>query len=122
MYEKYDKFNLLLKNVMSENTNTWGTAGADRILTINLSGFNFTSNYEITTKTTSQTSIITTLALNSTGSLNLTYNNNCVASFIKDGPENIDITISYKRVTDDNTPDGTFGKILFIFDIVPITN
>jgi hypothetical protein len=31
MYDKYDKFNLILKNLMAENSNTWGNAGADRV-------------------------------------------------------------------------------------------
>jgi hypothetical protein len=123
IFDKYNKFNLILKNVMTEyNTGVnWGNAGADRVLAINLSGFNFISNYDITLKTSSQISTITTLLFNPTGSLNLTYNNNCVASFIITN-ENIDITVSYQRVSDGTLPAGNFGIVQFIFDIVPITN
>ena len=122
MYNKYSKFNLVLKNVMTEAVNTWGNVGQDQAVTINISGLNFINNYEVTTKTTTQQSTLTSLLFNPSGSLSVTYTNNCVATFITNGPENVDITITYQRISDGLTPDGVFGKVLFIFDIIPINN
>jgi hypothetical protein len=120
LYDKYDKFNLILKNVMCEAVNTWGTAAQDQAVTINISGLNFINNYEISTKTGNNQSTLTSLLFNASGSLSVSYNNNCVATFIKSGSDDIDLTISYQRISDGATPAGTFGKVLFIFDIVPI--
>jgi len=122
MFDKYDKYNLILKNVMCEAVNTWGTALQDQAVTINISGLNFINNYEVTSKTGSQQSTLTSLLFNISGSLSVAYTNNCVATFLKNGPENVDITISYQRISDGLTPDGVFGKVLFIFDIIPIDN
>ena len=122
MYDKYSKFNLILKNVMCEAVNTWGNVAQDQSIFINISGLNFINNYEVTTKTCSQQSVLTSILFNPSGSLSVTYTNNCVATFITNGPENVDITISYQRISDGLTPDGVFGKVLFIFDIIPINN
>jgi hypothetical protein len=119
MYDKYNKFNLILKNVMTESVQTWGTTSQDQSVMINISGFNFINNYEVSTKTSTQTSTLTALLLN--GGLSLSYTNNCVATFTIDGQENIDIMITYNRITDGLLGNGVYGKILFIFDIVPIS-
>jgi hypothetical protein len=89
-------------------------------MTINISGLNFINNYEISTKTGNNQSTLTSLLFNASGSLSVSYNNNCVATFIKSGSDDVDLTISYQRISDGATPAGTFGKVLFIFDIVPI--
>jgi len=34
MYDKYSKFNLILKNVMCEAVNTWGNAAQDQSISI----------------------------------------------------------------------------------------
>lgn len=122
MYDKYSKFNLVLKNIMTEAVNTWGNVGQDQSIIINISGLNFINNYEVSSKTITQQSTLTSLLFNPSGSLSVTYTNNCVATFITNGPENVDITISYQRISDGLTPDGVFGKVLFIFDIIPINN
>ena len=122
MYNKYSKFNLVLKNIMTEAVNTWGNVGQDQSIIINISGLNFINNYEVSSKTITQQSTLTSLLFNPSGSLSVTYTNNCVATFITNGPENVDITITYQRISDGLTPDGVFGKVLFIFDIIPINN
>jgi hypothetical protein len=122
LYDKYTKFNLILKNVMCEAVNTWGTAAQDQAVTINIGGLNFINNYEVITKTGTQQSTLTSLLFNTSGSLSVSYNNNCAATFITNGVENVDLTISYQRISDGTTPAGTFGKVLFIFDIVPIVD
>jgi hypothetical protein len=120
LYDKYDKFNLVLKNVMTEAVLTWGTAAQDQAVMINLSGFNLINNYEVTTKTNTQTATLTSLLFNQSGSLSISYTNNCVATFVKDGPENIDITVSYNRISDGLIGAGVYGKVILIFDIIPI--
>jgi hypothetical protein len=120
MYDKYEKFNLVLKNVMTEAVQTWGTNPQDQAIMINLSGFNFINNYEVMTKTNTQTATLTSLLFNQSGSLSISYTNNCVATFIKDGPENIDISISYNRISDGLLGVGIYGKVILIFDIIPI--
>lgn len=122
LYDKYTKFNLILKNVMTEAVNTWGTTAQDQSVIINIAGLNFINNYEVTSNTNSQLTTLTSILFNPSGSLSVTYNNNCVATFITNGTINIDLTISYQRISDGATPDGTFGRVLFIFDIVPINN
>jgi hypothetical protein len=120
-FQKTKKFNLILKNVMCEAVTTWGTAAQDQAVTINISGLNFINNYDIATKTLNPQCVLTSLLFGTSG-LSLFYNNNCVSTFTTDQVENVNLTISYQRISDGVIPDGTFGKVLFIFDIVPIDN
>jgi len=60
MYGKYDKFNLVLKNIMTDSSNTWGTTDDDRAIYIEIEGLNFVNNYDIDTKTTRTNKVVLT--------------------------------------------------------------
>ena len=121
MFDKYDRFLLLLQNISNASPTTApGTAVDDRAILINMSGLSFiNSNYVQKFQSNTESVIICPYIMSGTNAQSQIYNNFAVATFIKQN-DIVNITINYTRIEDDAAVSTTagYGHACFIFNIV----
>ena len=123
MFDKYDRFLLLLQNISNASPSaTPGAAVDDRAILINMSGLSFiNSNYVQKFQSNTGSVIICPYIMSGTNAQSQIYNNLAVATFIKQN-DIVNITINYTRIEDDVASSSTnsYGHVCFIFNIVGI--
>ena len=102
MFDKYDRFLLLLQNI--SNASPAATPGAsvdDRAFVINMNGLSFiNSNYVQKFQSNTGSVIICPYIVSGTNAQTQLYNNFAVATFIKQN-DIVNISINYTRIEDD---------------------
>ena len=123
MFDKYDRFLLLLQNISNASPSaTPGAAVDDRAILINMSGLSFiNSNYVQKFQSNTGSVIICPYIMSGTNAQSQIYNNFAVATFIKQN-DIVNISINYTRIEDDVALSTTnaYGHVCFIFNIVGI--
>ena len=121
MFDKYDRFLLLLQNISNASpTATPGASVDDRAFLINMNGLSFiNSNYVQKFQSNTGSVIICPYIVSGTNAQSQLYNNFAVATFIKQN-DIVNITINYTRIEDDVAVSTTavYGHACFIFNIV----
>jgi hypothetical protein len=132
MYEKYDKFNIVLNTIACSKTPaalgvSYGNSDVDNLqVLLNIQGLPFINNtYETVKQHNTLTSVIGSFqfpSANATCSTQYFYSSNS-ATFGK-SQELCNITIFYTKVLDGNPPttNAAFPEPVFIFDIFGIPN
>ena len=123
MFNKYDRYLLLLQNISHANSGTMTTAD-DRSILINMSGLSFVnSTYNQKLQSNSGALIVCPfIFLSAAGVQRQIYNNFAVSTFIKQN-DIVNISINYTRIKDDAAPTTaatTYPHMAFIFNIVGI--
>ena len=120
MFDKYDRYLLLLQNISHSLSVTMTTFVDDRALLINMSGLSFVnSTYNQKLQSNSGSLIVCPFIFASAGVQNQTYNNFAISIFIKQN-DIVNISINYTRIKDDVAPTTTYPHMTFIFNIVGI--
>ena len=118
MFDKYDRYLLLLQNISHALSATMTTIVDDRALLINMSGLSFVnSTYNQKLQSYSGSLIVCPFIFASAGVQNQTYNNFAISTFIKQN-DIVNISINYTRIKDDAAPTTTYPNMTFIFNIV----
>jgi len=117
MFDKYDRFMLLLQNISHANAITFSTHN-DRGVLINMSGLSFVnSTYNQKLQSNSGALIVCPFIFASAGVQSQIYNNFAISTFIKQN-DIVNISINYTRIKDDVAPTTTYPNMTFIFNIV----
>ena len=118
MFDKYDRFLLLLQNISHSLSAAIATTD-DRSILINMSGLSFVnSTYNQKLQSNSGALIVCPfIFLSVAGVQSQIYNNLAVSTFIKQN-DIANISINYLRVKDDASPTSTLPHMTFIFNIV----
>jgi hypothetical protein len=120
MFNKYDRYLLLLQNISHAYSAAIGT-GDDRGILINMSGLSFVnSTYTQKLQSNSGGLIVCPFMFPSSASVqSQIYNNFAISTFIKQN-DIVNISINYTRIKDDAAPTTTYPHMTFIFNIVGI--
>jgi len=119
MFNKYDRYLLLLQNISHANSGTMTTAD-DRSILINMSGLSFVnSSYIQKLQSNSGALIVCPFIFVASAVQSQLYNNFAVSTFIKQN-DIVNISINYTRIKDDASPTTTYPHMCFIFNIVGI--
>ena len=118
MFDKYDRFMLLLQNISQANSGTMATAD-DRSILINMSGLSFiNSTYTQKLQSNSGSLIVCPYIVVSGGAQCQLYNNFAVSTFIKQN-DIVNISINYTKMKDETAATAvTYPHTVFIFNIV----
>ena len=117
MFDKYDRYLLLLQNISHAYSAAIGT-GDDRGILINMSGLSFVnSTYNQKLQSNSGALIICPYIFVSSNVQSQIYNNFAVSTFIKQN-DIVNISINYTRIKDDTATTVTYPHMVFIFNIV----
>ena len=122
MFDKYDRFLLLLQNISNASPSATPGTAVDRAILINMSGLSFiNSNYVQKFQSNTGSVIICPYIMSGTNAQSQIYNNFAVATFIKQN-DIVNITINYTRIEDDVPLSSTnaYCHVCFIFNIVGI--
>lgn len=118
LYNNFDKFNLVLKSIITDSTANWGTADADKVATIQLKGLPLINCYDGTSKALNSNQVdITVFYFNNSIVQNYTNYNACSFRLNKNNPI-LNLTFQYNRVSDGTMCQGNFGNIVLLFDII----
>ena len=119
MFDKYDRFMLLLQNISHSLSAAMGTTD-DRSILINMNGLSFVnSTYNQKLQSNSGALIVCSFIFIASSVQSQLYNNFAVSTFIKKN-DIVNISINYTRIKDDAAPTTTYPHINFIFNIVGI--
>jgi len=119
MFDKYDRYLLLLQNISQSLAGTITTVD-DKAILINMSGLSFVnSTYVQKLQSNSGALIVCPFIFVPSTIQSLLYNNFVVSTFIKQN-DIVNISINYTRIKDDVAPTTTFPHMCFIFNIVGI--
>ena len=123
MFDKYDRFMLLLQNISHSLSAAMATTD-DRSILINMSGLSFVnSTYNQKLQSNSGALIVCPFIFPSAaGVQSQIYNNFAISTFIKQN-DIVNISINYTRIKDDAAPTTaatTYPHMTFIFNIVGI--
>ena len=126
MFDKYDRFLLLLQNISNASPSaTPGAAVDDRAILINMSGLSFiNSNYVQKFQLNTGSVIICPYLMSGTNAQSQLYNNFAVAPFIKQN-DIVNITINYTRIEDDvavASSTTVYGHVCFILILLVLKN
>jgi hypothetical protein len=119
MYDQYDRFNLNLNTIATNQAAVIGTAADDRACYITIAGLPWVNNtYNQKTSSNTNTTVIASCVFTSQGQTTQYYYGNNTTTFIKN-QDVCNITISIRKILDDASPStaNAFPKIMFIFDI-----
>ena len=117
MFDKYDRFLLLLQNI-SQSLAAAISSGDDRCILINMSGLSFVnSTYNQKLQSNSGALIVCPYIFVSSNVQCQIYNNFAVSTFIKQN-DIVNISVNYTRIKDDVAPTTTCPHMTFIFNIV----
>ena len=120
MFDKYDRYLLLLQNISHALAATMTTIVDDRALLINMSGLSFVnSTYTQKLQSNSGALVVCPFIFASAGVQSQIYNNFAISTFIKQN-DIVNISINYTRIKDDAAPTTTYPHMTFIFNIVGI--
>ena len=119
MFDKYDRYLLLLQNISQSNAGTITTVD-DKAILINMSGLSFVnSTYIQKLQSNSGALIVCPFIFVASNVQSQLYNNFAVSTFIKQN-DIVNISINYTRIKDDVAPTTTCPHMCFIFNIVGI--
>jgi len=119
MFDKYDRFILLLQNISNALVGSIAS-GDDRSILINMSGLSFVnSTYNQKLQSNSGALIVCPYIFVLSNVQSQIYNNFAVSTFIKQN-DIVNISINYTRIKDDAAPTTTYPHVNFIFNIVGI--
>ena len=120
MFDKYDRYLLLLQNISHAASAAIAT-NDDRSILINMSGLSFVnSTYNQKFQSNSGALIVCPFIFPSAaGVQSQIYNNFAISTFIKQN-DIVNISINYTRIKDDVAPTTTCPHMCFIFNIVGI--
>lgn len=123
LYNGYEKFNLVLKSIMTDGLPAqWGTNSVDRTLTIQMSGLDLINCYDAGSKALNSNKVdLVNFYFDNSIVMNYTDYNVCSFRLNKQNP-NVNLSFQYLRVSDGATPQGNFGEVCFLFDIIGIDN
>ena len=120
MFDKYDRFMLLLQSISTGVAGTIGTADDDKCCVINMSGLSFlNSTYSQKLQSNSGSVVVSPFTfVSSTFSIGI-FQNLAVSSFIKQN-DIVNISINYTKIKTDTAVATTtaFAHVNFIFNIV----
>ena len=117
MFDKYDRYLLLLQNISHAASAAMST-NDDRSILINMSGLSFVnSTYNQKLQSNSGALIVCPFIFIASSVQSQLYNNFAVSTFIKQN-DIVNISINYTRIKDDASPTSTFPYMTFIFNIV----
>ena len=119
MFNKYDRYLLLLQNISHALAGTISTVD-DKAILINMSGLSFVnSTYIQKLQSNSGALIVCPFIFVASNVQSQSYNNFAVSTFIKQN-DIVNISINYTRIKDDAAPTTTYPHVNFIFNIVGI--
>ena len=123
MFDKYDRFMLLLQNISNALSGNIA-ASDDRAILINMSGLSFVnSTYNQKLQSNSGGLIVGPFIFASAATVqSQMYNNFAISTFIKQN-DIVNISIYYTKIKDDSSPttaSTTYPHMAFIFNIVGI--
>jgi len=120
MYNKYSKFKICLTSYA--NVNTTANAVADRYLQIYMSGLNWINQgYTYTINGNVNSTIISTIDLNSNGGRAINYTGEIGNVFYMANQTSVDISISFTRITDNVLNQAqNYGNSVYCFSIYGI--
>ena len=117
MFDKYDRYLLLLQNISQAYSAAIST-NDDRSILINMSGLSFVnSTYNQKLQSNSGALIVCPFIFIASSVQSQLYNNFAVSSFIKQN-DIVNISITYTRIKDDAASTATYPHMVFIFNIV----
>ena len=117
MFNKYDRYLLLLQNISQANVGSIA-ANDDKAILINMSGLSFVnSTYIQKLQSNSGALIVCPFIFIASAIQSQLYNNLPVSTFIKQN-DIVNISINYTRIKDDVAPTTTYPHVNFIFNIV----
>jgi len=120
LFDKYDRFMLLLQNISHALSGTMTSIVDDRALLINMSGLSFVnSTYTQKLQSNSGSLVVCPFIFVSASVQSQIYNNFAISTFIKQN-DIVNISINYTRIKDDAAPTTTYPHMTFIFNIVGI--
>ena len=120
MFDKYDRYMLLLQNISTCVAGTIGTADDDKCCIINMSGLSFlNSTYSQKLQSNSGYLAVVPFTFKSAESILYNYQNFAVSTFIKQN-DIVNISINYTKIKTDTAVATTtaFPHVNFIFNIV----
>ena len=119
MFNKYDRYLLLLQNISQSLAGAIATPD-DKAILINMSGLSFVnSTYIQKLQSNSGALIVCPFIFVASNVQSQLYNNFAVSTFIKQN-DIVNISINYTRIKDDVAPTTTMPHMCFIFNIVGI--
>jgi hypothetical protein len=118
LFYKYSKFKICLTSFGNTNTSTL-TAIADRILNVNMTGFQwYNQTYDTLTNTNTSNVIISTVDIPSANGRNINYSGEVGWVFEKPSSAVVDININFSRVSDNSINNAiNYGQSVFCFAI-----
>ena len=124
LYDKYDKFNLSLVSVSSDQANAaLGTTISDCVVNTFISGLPFlNSMYLSSTGNNTSQSYLTTINFVRSNNTFQNYSNGCVLTFLKPTSAFNDIRIVYQGVNSNTYPatNNAYPNVNFVFQIYGI--
>ena len=120
MFDKYDRYLLLLQNI-SHSLSVAIAGGDDRSVLINMSGLSFVNSTYIQKLQSNSGALIVCPFIFPTAAAvqSQLYNNFAVSTFIKQN-DIVNISINYTKIKDDTATTVTYPHMCFIFNIVGI--
>ena len=119
MFDKYDRYLLLLQNISQSLAGAIATSD-DKAILINMSGLSFVnSTYIQKLQSNSGALIVCPFIFVASNVQSQLYNNFAVSTFIKQN-DIVNISINYTKIKDDSATTVTYPHMCFIFNIVGI--
>ena len=119
MFNKYDRYLLLLQNISHALSGTMTTVD-DKAILINMNGLSFVNTtYIQKLQSNSGALVVCPFIFVASNLQSQLYNNFAVSTFIKQN-DIVNISINYTRIKDDVAPTTTCPHMCFIFNIVGI--
>ena len=119
MFDKYDRYLLLLQNISQSLAGAIVTTD-DKAILINMNGLSFVnSTYIQKLQSNSGALVVCPFIFVASNLQSQLYNNFAVSTFIKQN-DIVNISINYTRIKDDVAPTTTYPHMCFIFNIVGI--
>lgn len=122
MFDKYDRYLLLLQNISHSSLPAGISGGDDRAILINMSGLSFVNSTYIQKLQSNSGALIVCPFMfpSASGAVqSQLYNNFAVSTFIKQN-DIVNISINYTKIKDDTATTVTYPHMCFIFNIVGI--
>jgi hypothetical protein len=123
LYNKYKRYKICLTSIGNVNVATIANV-ADRVLNVNMKGFNWVNQtYDTSNKTNTDTVILSTAFFNSANGFSINYTGEIGCVFQIPVSENVDINIFLNRVSDGTIPTGiNYNESVFCFSIYGVVD
>lgn len=121
LYNKYNRFKICFTSYGNANTSAIANV-SDRILNVNMRGFNWTNRaYDGTTSSNDNSVIMGAATFVTLNGFSLNFTGEIGWMFEKPPSDNVDLTIFINRVSDGTIPAGiNYGESVFCFSIYGI--